>query len=75
MTIIKKWQINIGKDVEKSGSSCTVNGKEIGAITGENSMMVSQKKKNKSRITMCPSHSTPGCMYDKNENTHSQKYE
>ena len=73
MTIIKKRQMNIGKHVEKSGSSCTVNGKEIGAITGENSMMVSQK--NKSRITMCPSLSTPGCIYDKNENTHSKKYE
>ena len=47
MTIIKKTQINVGKDVKKSGPYGTVSGNEIGAVAGENSMKVSQKKKQK----------------------------
>ena len=59
--------------MEKSGPYCTVSGNEIGAVSGENSMKVSQK--NKSRITTCPSHSTPGYISDQNENIHSKIYE
>ena len=73
MTIIKKTQINVGKDVKKSGPYGTVSGNEIGAVAGENSMKVSQKK-NK-RITTCPSHSTTGYISDENENIHSKRYE
>ena len=73
MTFIKKSaKRNVGEDVEKRESFCTIGGDEIGVPPVENSMELPQKIKNETVLWL--SDSTSGNIAEETWNTNLKEY-